>query len=258
MILVCGPCVIESEDATLFAAQFLKNLVGDRCQLYFKSSFDKANRSSVDSYRGPGLKEGLRILQRVKEEFDLPIFTDVHTPEQAVAAAEVCDVIQIPAFLSRQTDLLVAAGQTDAIVNVKKGQFMAPWEMQNVVKKIGSDKIWLTDRGTTFGYQNLVSDFRSIPIMQELGFPVLYDATHSVQLPAGEGNRSGGDRRFIPTLSKAAIAAGCDGIYAEAHPDPKNAKCDQACQLPFSWLETLLESWLKIHEATQPCCALSY
>lgn len=258
MIVVCGPCVIESEEAALFAAEHLKELFGNRVDFYFKSSYDKANRSSVDSFRGPGLEIGLKILERVKNEVGVPIFTDVHSAEEARAAAEVCDVIQIPAFLSRQTDLLVAAGKSGAIVNIKKGQFMAPWEMKNVVKKVGSEKIWLTDRGTSFGYQNLVSDMRAIPIMKKCGFPVLYDATHSVQLPAGEGHQSGGDREFIPHLSRAALACGADGIYAEAHPDPKNAKCDVACQLPFDWMPDLLDSWLRIYEATQLCTSLSY
>ncbi len=254
MIVICGPCVIESEDAALFAAEELKALFEKySLTFYFKSSYDKANRSSVDSFRGPGLQAGLKILERVKREIGVPVFTDVHSPEEAYAAAEVCDVIQIPAFLSRQTDLLVAAGRSGAIVNIKKGQFMAPWEMKNVVKKVGTQRIWLTERGTSFGYQNLVSDMRAIPIMQELGFPVFYDATHSVQLPASEGHQSGGERRFIPILSRAALAAGCDGIYAEAHPNPKEAKCDQACQLPFDQLPELIESWLRIYEALHPC-----
>ena len=257
MIVICGPCVIESEEAALFAAEHLKKLFEGKATFYFKSSYDKANRSSAESFRGPGLETGLKILERVKKEVGVPIFTDVHSPEEAYAAAEVCDVIQIPAFLSRQTDLLVAAGKSGAIVNIKKGQFMAPWEMKNVVKKVNTDKIWLTDRGTTFGYQNLVSDMRAIPIMQELGFPVFYDATHSVQLPAGEGHQSGGERQFIPHLSRAALAAGCDGIYAEAHPDPANAKCDQACQLPFEWMPKLIESWLRVYEAVHPCASIS-
>ncbi|MCP5469059.1 MAG: 3-deoxy-8-phosphooctulonate synthase [Chlamydiales bacterium] len=254
LFVVCGPCVIESREAALYACDFLSSLFGRLgVPFVFKSSYDKANRSSRGSFRGPGLAEGLKILAEVKERFGVPVFTDVHSPEEALAAAEVCDVIQIPAFLSRQTDLLVAAGKSGAVVNVKKGQFMAPWEMKNVVEKIGTDQILLTDRGTSFGYQNLVSDFRAVPIMQDLGFPVLYDATHSVQLPGGLGTSSGGERKFIPYLSRAAVAAGVQGIYAEAHPDPANALCDQACQLPFSQLEELVSSWLRIFEAVQPC-----
>ncbi|NGX47997.1 MAG: 2-dehydro-3-deoxyphosphooctonate aldolase, partial [Chlamydiae bacterium] len=196
LALICGPCVIESEDQALFSAQFLKKLCDKlSIPLIYKSSYDKANRSSVHSFRGPGIDQGLFILERVKKEFHIPIVTDVHTPHEALAASQVCDVLQIPAFLCRQTDLIVAAGHTGKVVKVKKGQFMAPWDMQNVVEKIastGNKKILLTDRGTCFGYNNLVSDMRSIPIMQGLGYPVCYDATHSVQLPGGKGTSSGG------------------------------------------------------------------
>src|SRR3990167_3772799 len=200
LVIISGPCVIESEEHALETAGILKNLFNkEGVQLIYKSSYDKANRSSVDSYRGPGLEKGLRILEKVKKEFDLPIFTDVHHPEEAAAAAEVCDVLQIPAFLCRQTDLLVAAGLTDATINIKKGQFMAPWDMEHAVKKVqsaGNNKIILTDRGTSFGYNNLVSDMRAIPIMQEFGYPVCFDASHSVQLPGGMGNSSGGERQY--------------------------------------------------------------
>jgi len=225
---------------------------------FFKASYDKANRSSIGSYRGPGLEVGLKILERVKKEIGIPIFTDVHTVEEATCASEVCDVIQIPAFLCRQTDLLIQAGKTGCMINVKKGQFMAPWDMKEVVKKIestGNNKILLTDRGTSFGYNNLVSDFRGIPIMQKFGYPVFYDATHSVQLPGGLGNTSDGQREFIQVLSKAAIAAGCDGIYAETHPDPSLAKCDQKTQIPLEKLPAYLEAWRKIVDATRLCDA---
>ena len=204
--------------------------------LSYKSSFDKANRSSFDSYRGPGLEKGLEILRRIKEELDLPIVSDVHTPEQARRAAEVCDVIQIPAFLCRQTDLVIACAQTKAVIHVKKGQFLAPWDMKQVVDKIenlGHNKIILVDRGTTFGYNNLVSDMRSIPIMQKLGYPVCFDASHSVQLPGGLGKSSGGQREFIPTLSRAAIASGANLLFIESHPDPDKAMSDKASVFPF-------------------------
>jgi len=245
LAVMCGPCVIESEDHSLHVAEQLKNIFSQhpRISFIFKSSFDKANRSSLSSFRGPGLVEGLRILEKVKNAFDIPIVTDIHLPEQAQPVSEVCDIIQIPAFLCRQTDLLVAAARTEAVVSVKKGQFMGPWDMENVVDKIkgsGNDKIILTERGATFGYNNLVSDMRSIPIMQGLGVPVCYDATHSVQLPGGQGETSGGNREFIPTLAKAAVAAGADCLFMEAHPDPVNAKSDAASVLDLQELPQLL------------------
>ncbi|NGX38642.1 MAG: 2-dehydro-3-deoxyphosphooctonate aldolase [Chlamydiae bacterium] len=253
LALICGPCVIESEDATLFSASFLKNLSEKLdIPLIFKSSYDKANRSSVHSFRGPGLDQGLFILEKVKREFGIPVVTDVHTPGEALAAAQVCDVLQIPAFLCRQTDLILAAGQTGRVVKAKKGQFMAPWDMKNVVDKIrstGNEKIILTDRGTSFGYNNLVSDMRTIPIMQDLGYPVCFDATHSVQLPGGHGTASGGQRQFVETLAKAAVAAGCDCLYLEAHADPANAKSDRDTQIPFAELEGLLLKLKRIHAA---------
>jgi 2-dehydro-3-deoxyphosphooctonate aldolase (KDO 8-P synthase) len=253
LTLITGPCVIEDEDHCLQAAEFLKNL----CQKYpinfiFKSSYDKANRSSIHSYRGPGLEKGLRILEKVKRELDIPVFTDIHTSEEAKAAATVCDVIQIPAFLSRQTDLLLDAGKTGVVINIKKGQFMAPWDMVHAVEKIrstGNENILLTDRGTSFGYNNLVSDMRAIPIMQAFGYPVFFDATHSVQLPGGLGQQSGGQRQFVPVLARAAIAVGCEGIYAESHPSPSMAKSDAASVLDFKELPTLLTEWVRIYEA---------
>ena len=255
LALMSGPCVIESEELALFTADFLKNLCSKLgINLIYKSSYDKANRSSFTSPRGPGLDEGLRILEKVKKEFDVPVITDVHSPEEALAAASICDVIQIPAFLCRQTDLIFAAAQTGAIINVKKGQFMAPWDMKNVVEKIqsaGSEKIILTDRGTSFGYNNLVSDMRAIPIMQKFGFPVFFDATHSVQLPGGHGTSSGGQREFIPTLSKAAIAAGCNGLFMESHPNPQEALSDKDSVIPFSDLPSLLRTLKRIYEIVQ-------
>lgn len=253
LTIVSGPCVIEDEDHTLKACAFLHALFSKTSiQFIFKASYDKANRSSLHSYRGPGVEEGLKILEKVKKEFNVPIFTDVHTVEEARAAASVCDVIQIPAFLCRQTDLLIAAGQTKVPINVKKGQFLAPWDMKNVVDKIlstGNDNILLTDRGTSFGYNNLVSDMRAIPIMQKIGFPVFFDATHSVQLPGGLGIKTGGQREFVPILSKAALASGCNGLYVESHPDPESAKSDSATVIPFSDLSSLVREWERIYEA---------
>ncbi len=261
LTVISGPCVIENEDHTLECADFLVNLFKSKpVNFIFKASYDKANRTSVNSFRGPGIEEGLKILEKVKNTFDVPVFTDVHSPEEAREAAEVCDVIQIPAFLCRQTDLLVAAGKTGAVINIKKGQFMAPWDMAHAVEKIvstGNTQILLTDRGTSFGYNNLVSDMRAIPIMQKLGYPVLFDASHSVQQPASEGSLSGGKREFIPTLARASLAAGASGIYAEAHPDPKNAKSDAACVIPFSDLPQLVDEWICIHEAMQSLCLKS-
>ena len=261
LTLVLGPCVIESESHALYCAEFLTELLADKpINFIFKSSYDKANRTSLHGFRGPGVEEGLKILEKVKESFGIPVFTDVHTVEEAREAGEVCDVIQIPAFLCRQTDLLIAAGNTGAVINVKKGQFMAPWDMKHAIEKItstGNHKILLTERGTSFGYNNLTSDMRSIPIMQKLGYPVLYDVTHSVQLPAGEGAFSGGKREFIPTLARASLAAGGQGIFAETHPDPQEAKSDAACQLPFADLPALLKEWLIIYEAAQQCLRLA-
>jgi 2-dehydro-3-deoxyphosphooctonate aldolase (KDO 8-P synthase) len=255
LAVICGPCVIEGEKEALFAAEKLKEIFSAlKVPFIYKSSYDKANRSSHASFRGPGMKEGLRILAKVKKEFDLPLLTDIHTVEEAAQAAEVCDIVQVPAFLCRQTDLIVAAGESGAAVNVKKGQFMAPWDMKNVVEKLvatGNKKIILTDRGTSFGYNNLVSDMRAIPIMKQFGFPVCFDATHSVQLPGGLGNASGGQREFIPTLAKAAVAVGCNCLFIEAHPNPALAKSDRDSVLDFADLPLLLEQLLRIYEAIQ-------
>ena len=255
LLVVSGPCVIESEAHAMMCAEFLTHLFRDKpINFIFKASYDKANRTSLHSFRGPGIEEGLKILEKIKKTFGVPVFTDVHSPEEAREAAEVCDVIQIPAFLCRQTDLLVAAGKTGCVINIKKGQFMAPWDMRHAVEKIvstGNENIILTDRGTSFGYNNLVSDMRGIPIMQKLGYPVLFDATHAVQLPAGQGSCSGGQGEFVPILARASLAAGCQGIYAEAHPNPAEAKSDAACQLSFNALPQLLEEWIRIYEVIQ-------
>jgi 2-dehydro-3-deoxyphosphooctonate aldolase (KDO 8-P synthase) len=252
LAVMSGPCVIESEESALQAAQFLKKLFANLgIHFIYKSSYDKANRSAFDSFRGPGLQEGLRILEKIRKEFEVPVLTDVHSPEEATAAAQVCDVIQIPAFLCRQTDLLTAAGKSGAVVNVKKGQFLAPWDMSNVVDKLvaaGNSKIILTDRGTSFGYNNLVSDMRAIPIMKKLGYPVCFDASHSVQIPGGLGTSSGGQREFIPTLAKAAIAAGCNLLFIESHPNPAEAKSDKASVFPFEELEKLMRKLKQIYE----------
>jgi 2-dehydro-3-deoxyphosphooctonate aldolase (KDO 8-P synthase) len=241
---IAGPCVIESEELTLSIARHLAEL-STRLDLplIFKASFDKANRTSVTSFRGPGLEKGLAVLMKVKQETGLPVISDIHTPAQAAAAAEVLDVLQIPAFLCRQTDLLVEAGRTGRPVNIKKGQFVAPLDMAQAVGKVletGNDQVWLTERGASFGYNNLVVDMRSIPIMAGLGCPVVFDATHSVQLPGGLGSMSGGDRRFIAPLARAAVAAGADGVFLEVHPDPERALCDGPNSLPLAELEAML------------------
>ncbi|HSX11762.1 MAG TPA: 3-deoxy-8-phosphooctulonate synthase [Chlamydiales bacterium] len=244
LVVFCGPCVMEGEEFTLRAAEELKEIFSHfPFRFIFKASYDKANRSSIHSFRGPGLESGLTILKRIQNELDLPITTDVHSPEEATLAGQICDVLQIPAFLCRQTDLLIAAANTPAAVNVKKGQFLSPWDMKNIVEKLvacGNDRIILTDRGTTFGYNNLVSDMRAIPIMQSFGFPVCFDATHSAQLPGGLGTSTGGQREYIPTLTKAAIAAGANALFIEAHPNPAAAKSDASTVMPFNDLKTLL------------------
>lgn len=230
LTILAGPCAIESQEILNKTAEKLKEITTKLdINFVFKSSFDKANRSSINSFRGPGLEKGLEMLEKVKKEFDIPIVTDIHTPDQAAATAEVADILQIPAFLCRQTDLLVAAAKTGKIVNIKKGQFLAPEQMGPLIKKVedsGNSNILVTDRGTSFGYNNLVVDFRGIPIMQSFGYPVVFDATHSVQLPGANGCSSGGDRRFVPVLAKAAMAAGANALFFEIHPNPDIAKCD--------------------------------
>jgi 2-dehydro-3-deoxyphosphooctonate aldolase (KDO 8-P synthase) len=251
-LIIAGPCAIESEKVVLTVAERVRELQERfrEVRFIFKSSFDKANRSSIRSFRGHGLDYGLRVLRRVKEEFCLEITTDIHESWQADPVSEVADVIQIPAFLCRQTDLLLAAARTGRAVNVKKGQFMAPWDMANVVEKLkagGAREIYLTERGTTFGYNNLVVDFRSLPVMSEFA-KVIFDGTHSVQLPGGLGNRSGGQREFAFPLMRAAVAVGCDGIFMETHPDPERALSDGPNQIPLSELEFIVEALLEIRE----------
>jgi len=244
LFLIAGPCVIESEAHTRKIAEQIARIAGEAGIPYiFKASYDKANRSSVKSFRGPGLKEGLRILGKIKSDLHLPILTDIHEASHAEPAAEACDVLQIPAFLCRQTDLLTAAAKTGRVVNVKKAQFLSPWDMGNVVEKIaaaGNDKIILTERGASFGYQNLVVDMRSFPILQKLGHPVVFDVTHSVQLPGGQGHASGGQPEFIEPLARAGVAAGVDGIFLETHDNPAAALSDGANALPLSQLAALL------------------
>ncbi len=244
LFLIAGPCVIESEAHALKVAERVVKITGDAGIPYiFKASYDKANRSSLKAFRGPGLKEGLRILGKIKKELKLPILTDIHDVSQAEAAAEVCDVLQVPAFLARQTDLLIAAGKTGRVINIKKGQFLSPWDMGNVAEKVastGNTKILLTERGTSFGYHNLVVDMRSFPVMQRTGYPVVYDVTHSVQLPGGQGYASGGQPQFIEPLARAGVAAGVDGIFLETHDNPAAALSDGPNALPLAQLSALL------------------
>ncbi len=250
LVLIAGPCVVENAKSALRHAKAIQK-IAKRAGIPFiyKSSYDKANRSSMSSFRGLGLEKGLAILQGVKEETGLPILTDVHTPEEAERAAEVADVLQIPAFLCRQTDLLLTAARTGAVVNVKKGQFLSPYEMKNVAEKLastGNKKIMLTERGTFFGYNALVNDFRSIPIMKEYGYPVIFDATHSVQQPGGRGTSSGGDRRFVPILASAGVVSGADGVFMEVHEDPDKAPSDGPNMVRLKDLGALLDKLVKL------------
>ena len=253
LLWIAGPCVIESADITLQIAETLAELAKRlKLPLVFKASYDKANRSSGKSFRGPGLEAGMKVLAEVKKRTGLPVLTDVHETWQAAPVAEVCDVLQVPAFLARQTDLIFAVGKTGKAVNVKKGQFMAPWDMKQVVSKmveVGNRRLLLTERGATFGYNNLVSDMRSIPLMQDLGCPVIFDATHSVQMPGGAGDKSGGDRRMIPYLARAATAAGCDGLFMEVHPRPDEALSDGPNMVVLDEFPRLVECCLRIREA---------
>lgn len=255
LALIAGPCVIENEKSALRHAKAIQKIsrrLG--VPLVYKSSYDKANRSSLGSFRGIGIGQGLDALRRVKEETGLPVLTDVHSASEAEGAAEFADVLQIPAFLCRQTDLLLAAARTGRAVNVKKGQFLSPWEMRNVVEKLvstGNKRVLLTERGTFFGYHALVNDFRSIPVMKEFGCPVIFDATHSVQAPGGKGKSSGGDRRFVPTLARAGVAAGCDGVFMEVHEDPDRAPSDGPNMVVLKDLEKLLESLLRVSRAVR-------
>jgi 2-dehydro-3-deoxyphosphooctonate aldolase (KDO 8-P synthase) len=252
LFLIAGPCVIENEGHARGMAEKIARVAEDCGVPYiFKASYDKANRSSVKGFRGPGLVEGLRILGKIKKDLGVAILTDIHETSHAGPAAEVCDILQIPAFLSRQTDLLVAAGKTGRIINVKKAQFLSPWDMGNVVEKIlssGNEKIILTERGASFGYKNLVVDMRAFPVMQKLGYPVVYDVTHSVQLPGGQGHESGGQPEFIEPLARAGVAAGVDGVFLEVHENPKEALSDGANALPLGELSSLLKKLKEIGE----------
>lgn len=255
LLLIGGPCALESEDLAREVAETMLAICRRLDISYvFKASFDKANRTSLSSYRGPGLEDGLAVLAKLRHELQVPVISDIHDISQISSAAKVLDIIQIPAFLCRQTDLLTAAAHTGKVVNVKKGQFVSPWDMENVVNKmrtVGGKKIMLVERGACFGYNNLVVDMRSLPIMRSLGYPVIFDATHSVQLPGGSGGVSGGQREFIEPLAKAATAAGVDGLFMEIHPDPDKALCDGPNSIPLDEVEKLLERILSIREASR-------
>ena len=252
LLVIAGPCVIEDESTTVAIARELKEIQKRlNIPLVFKASFDKANRTSIHSYRGPGITAGLDLLDFIRARFELPVLADVHRVSEIEKAVQVLDVIQIPAFLCRQTDLLTAAGRTGRPVNIKKGQFLSPWDMRFVIEKItgaGNEQILLTERGTSFGYNNLVVDMRSLPILSGLGYPVIFDATHSVQLPGGGEGISGGERQFVPFLARAAVAAGVQGVFLEVHTDPEKALCDGANSWPLDRLETLLRGLMAIHE----------
>jgi len=250
LVLIAGPCVIESEKITIRIAHKLRGISEDvGISLIFKSSYDKANRSSKDSFRGPGLKEGIRILKKVKEETGLSLLSDIHNIEEVGPASEVLDILQIPAFLCRQTDLVIGVARAGKPVNIKKGQFLAPWDIKNIIEKIesaGNREILITERGVTFGYNNLVADMRSLPIMRSFGYPVVFDATHSIQLPGGLGRSSGGERDMVPYLARAAVAAGCDALFLEVHDCPEKALCDGPNMVRIKDLPTLLTEVKKI------------
>lgn len=255
--LIAGPCVIESEAHLMRHAENIKKIC-DKLGMgfIFKSSYDKANRSGVKSYRGPGIDKGLKMLARVKKELNVPVLSDVHCRSELSRAKDVLDIIQIPAFLCRQTDFISEVAKTKRIVNIKKGQFLSPWDVKNIIDKIedsGNKNIIITERGVMFGYNNLVSDFRSLEIMKEFGYPVVYDATHSVQLPGGKGSSSGGERRFVTALSRAAAAVGCDGLFLEVHEKPDRAPCDGPNMIALSMLENLLRDVKKIDAIVRIC-----
>jgi len=250
IVLIAGPCVIESESHVMRHAEKIRKICGKLGMGFiFKSSYDKANRSSAKSYRGPGIYKGLKILAKVKKELDVPVLSDVHCRSELSEAKDVLDIIQIPAFLCRQTDFIKEVAKTRRIVNIKKGQFLSPWDVKNIIDKIedtGNKNIIITERGVMFGYNNLVSDFRSLEIMKEFGYPIVYDATHSVQIPGGRGSSSGGERKFVAALSRAAAAVGCDGLFLEVHEDPDKAPCDGPNMITFEILEKLLKDVKKI------------
>lgn len=253
--LIAGPCVIESEEMVLSIAGQMKEITEELGIPYtFKASFDKANRTSISSFRGPGIEQGLQILQKVKDTYGVSVCTDIHEPWQAEKAAEVCDILQIPAFLCRQTDLLVAAAKTGRCINIKKAQFLAPWDMKNCLDKVrqsGNDNVMLCERGSTFGYNTLVVDMTGLRVMKEMGVPVIFDATHSVQKPGGNGTSTGGNRQYVEYLAKAAIAVGVDGLFMETHPDPDYAKSDGPNMVPLGEMKELLKKLIKVYEAVQ-------
>ncbi len=255
LVLIAGPCVIETHDATLETAAFLKELTDElQIPFIFKTSYDKANRSSLDSYRGPGLSKGLETLSAIKKTHNVQVTSDVHRFDEIGPASEVLDVMQVPAFLCRQTDFIVAVSEAGKPVNIKKGQFLAPWNVEQVVEKVvstGNQQVLLTERGTTFGYNNLVVDFRGLAIMQDLGWPVIFDATHSVQLPGGAGKTSGGQRQFVPVMARAAVAAGVDGVFIEVHKDPDCALCDGPNSLFLDALRPLLKELIAVRHALE-------
>lgn len=256
LVFIIGPCVIETFEGCLRLAEKLKNIFETKkIPFIFKASYDKANRTSIDSYRGPGVYEGIKILAEIKKRLNLPILSDVHCKEDIPIVSDVLDIIQIPAFLCRQTDLILAVAKTGKPINIKKGQFLAPWDMKSVSNKIrstGNEQILLTERGACFGYNNLVSDMRSLVIMREFGYPVIYDATHSVQLPGSQGNVSGGERNMVIPLARAAVATGCDGLFLEVHDNPEKALSDAATMLPLKDLSYLIEQVLEIHQIVKP------
>jgi 2-dehydro-3-deoxyphosphooctonate aldolase (KDO 8-P synthase) len=256
LFIIAGPCVIENEDVVFYTAERLKEICrGLGLPLLFKSSYDKANRTSLSSFRGPGIEKGLKILSDVRSRFNVPVISDVHSTEEIKYASQVLDALQVPAFLSRQTDLILSASYTDKPVNIKKGQFLAPWDVKNIIDKFtstGNQNLFITERGTSFGYNNLVVDFRGLPIMRSFGYPVLFDVTHSLQLPGGKGSSSGGQREFAEPLARAAVAVGVDGIFMEVHPDPDRALCDGPNMIPIDSVPDLLRTIKDIHAVVSP------
>ncbi len=252
LVLIAGPCVIENEEVTFSVAKKLKGVCDHLgISLIFKSSYDKANRTSLSSFRGPGIVKGLKILSDVKKKFSIPVISDIHSVDEVKPASEVLDVLQIPAFLSRQTDLILFASRTGKPINVKKGQFLAPWDVKNIIEKFtstGNQNLLITERGTSFGYNNLIVDFRGFPIVRSFGYPVLFDVTHSLQLPSGQGSSSGGQREFALPLARAAVAAGVDGLFIEVHPDPARALSDASTMVPLHEIEELLQQTKTIHD----------
>ena len=258
LVLIAGPCVIESEDQVRKTIEGLKEITGEiNIPFIFKSSYDKANRTSIKSYRGPGLDKGLEILEKVKREFDIPLLVDVHRIEEVKLVSKVADILQVPAFLCRQTDLIISIAKTGKPINVKKGQFLAPWDMQNVIEKIestGNKNILLTERGSCFGYNNLVVDMKSLPIIRSFGYPVVFDATHSVQKPGGKGTTTAGEREYVPFLAQAAVATGIDGLFLEVHPQPEKALSDGPNMIRLSRVKELLEKLIKIDKVVKTTC----